>query len=197
MRSGNDQVSDQVNNVTRYHDIGAGKSSLIRLLLGIRNHDDMPMVAPVIGRSNVDVPTSADVHLFLDPASEYQRPILFADCEGFEGGERDTIAQAASSNTRLPVPSSSEALPSLNRILHFTKRVLRWASRDSQDHEKTSKRQYAVAEMYPRIFHAFSDVIVFVLNNPRSASPVSTTEHAPGSRELLANFVQQDHGGCC
>ncbi|KAI1264025.1 hypothetical protein F5Y18DRAFT_418041 [Xylariaceae sp. FL1019] len=151
---------------------GAGKSSLIRLLLGIRNRDDAPLAAPVIGRGNVDVPTSADVHLFLDPASEYQRPILFADCEGFEGGERETVSQSTSSSSRLPVSSSNEVVPPLSRILHFTKRALRWASRDSRDYEKTSKRQYAVSEMYPRIFHAFSDVVVFVLNNPRTMEDV-------------------------
>ena len=48
-----------------------------------------------------------------------------------------------------------------------TKRLLKWASHDSQKYEQTSKRGFAVSEMYPRIFYAFSDVIVFVLDNPK------------------------------
>jgi hypothetical protein len=45
--------------------------------------------------------------------------------------------------------------------------VLKWANRNSPDYEKTSKRGFAVSEMYPRIFYAFSDVVVYVLNNPK------------------------------
>lgn len=47
------------------------------------------------------------------------------------------------------------------------KRVLRWAQSDKEDSHETSKRTYAVKEMYPRIFYAFSDVVVFVLDKSK------------------------------
>lgn len=159
---------------------GSGKSTLIRLLIdsSTRANAESAVSVPVIGRTDCDTPTSADVHLYMDPETNSgTRPILFADCEGFEGGERSPIAQAATSavqasssghRTRdLPKPSGQPLQDFKRATQAVTKRVIRWASRNSQQHEKTSKRGYAVSEMYPRIFHAFSDVIVFVLNNPK------------------------------
>ncbi|KAI1741274.1 hypothetical protein F4680DRAFT_416257 [Xylaria scruposa] len=159
---------------------GAGKSTLIRLLIDAQSRSFLdnglpPMAAPIIGRSNCDTPTSADVHLYVDPKTyKSPRPMLFADCEGFEGGERDPVAQAISSthvqeNTS---PRAADTGGSLFRILRATKRALPWASRNAQDNEKTGKRQFTVSEMYPRILHAFSDVIVFVLNNPKTMEDV-------------------------
>jgi hypothetical protein len=105
----------------------------------------------------------------MDPESALsQRPILYADCEGFEGGERDPVAASAvaASDSNVgnasSIPSGTNPLRSLARSME---RKIKWASRDSKNHERTSKRGFAVSEMYPRIFYAFSDVIVFVLEN--------------------------------
>ncbi|KAI0965763.1 hypothetical protein F4678DRAFT_467205 [Xylaria arbuscula] len=164
----------------------AGKSTLIRLLINRTEQQDSlaGLAAPVVGRGDCELPTSADVHLYADPESfSTKHPILFADCEGFEGGERDPVASGSSpvqsqqpsriQRKALPVAGSTIKSTSLRRrIFPGTKRALAWARRDAPDHEKTSKRQYAVTEMYPRIFYAFSDVIVFVLNNPKTMEDV-------------------------
>lgn len=167
-----------------YTSSGAGKSSLIRLLID-PDGSDMPRsavtnAAPIVGRSNCEVPTSADVHLYADPKSySTNRPILYADCEGFDGGERDPIASMAivkdskhssPKSAGPPNPRSTTNSPSTNAftlLARGTKRALKWARRDHPDYENTSKRGYAVQQMYPRIFYAFSDVIVFVLTNAR------------------------------
>ncbi|ETS74669.1 hypothetical protein PFICI_13153 [Pestalotiopsis fici W106-1] len=154
---------------------GAGKSTLIRLLIDPVNHptsveESGSVAVPILGRSDCDVPTSSDVHLYIDPKTQKSdRPILLADCEGFEGGERDPIAQAVTVGRH---HASAKGRRSLSRVARASKINLKWASRKTPDHERTSKRQYAVTEMYPRIFHAFSDVIVFVLNNPKTLEDV-------------------------
>lgn len=125
---------------------------------------------PIIGRADSSVPTSADVHLYLSPAStRADHVILYADCEGFEGAERNPVALSAV--TSLAYQGGHETSPSRKRHFHKiaqgTKRALKWASREQKDFERVSKRGYTVAQMYPRIFYAFSDVIVWVLETPR------------------------------
>jgi hypothetical protein len=159
--------------VSRLTRQGAGKSSLIKLLIDLKNRvkaspDDF-ISTPIIGRSNATLPTSADVHLYMDPESKAsERPILYADCEGLEGGERNPVAANAILGSSVPkdsaslAPRGSSLVKSLARGI---KRSIKWATRDSESYEQTSKRGFAVSEMYPRIFYAFSDVIVFVLKN--------------------------------
>ncbi|KAK6220922.1 hypothetical protein LQW54_001842 [Pestalotiopsis sp. IQ-011] len=169
---------------------GAGKSTLIRLLMdsgsrGPGDNDTTPTSAPIIGRGNSIVPTSSDVHLYIDRKTrKSERPILFADCEGFEGGERNPVAKEAVSDRQESRPVAAASNNPIARLTRATKRGLRWASRNAPDYEKTGKRQYAVAEMYPRIFHAFSDVIVFVLNNPNTMEDVV---------EKLLEWADQNH----
>ncbi|TGJ87061.1 hypothetical protein E0Z10_g1710 [Xylaria hypoxylon] len=161
----------------------AGKSTLIRLLINPVQHQDSPagLAAPVVGRGDSELPTSADVHLYADPGSfSATQPILFADCEGFEGGERNPVASGGGSVRgsqsqpirRKAIPVAGSTHNPFRRFMPGTRRALAWARRDAPDRERTSKRQYAVAEMYPRIFYAFSDVIVFVLNNPKTMEDV-------------------------
>lgn len=149
---------------------------MINLLVGLKASatavdDDPTNLAPVIGRSSSAVPTSADVHLYLSPETKLtKRPILYADCEGFEGGERNPIAAnalAAEQNGTNQAPKDPKRPQAMRKLSQSTKRLLKWASHDSKSYETTSKRGYAVSEMYPRIFYAFSDVIVFVLDNPK------------------------------
>jgi hypothetical protein len=129
----------------------------------------------VVGRSTSEVPTSADVHLYADPQTlETGRPILYADCEGFEGGEQDPSAlkqftggPSQAMVRRGKTQTTSASSNAFQKLARGTKRALKWAKRDSPDHDKTSKRGYAVAQMYPRILYAFSDVVVYVLTNPR------------------------------
>ena len=83
-------------------------------------------------------------------------PILYADCEGFEGGEKTPLGarlrKRPISDPRLIQPEYAQArsLP------------IEWANT-----EESRQREYAVKELYPRLLYTFSDVVVFVLRNPR------------------------------
>ena len=148
---------------------GAGKSSLIKLLIDLKSDENETFETPVVGAAGRDVATSEDVHLYLDPdSSESQAPLLFADCEGLEGGERDPVG--AKLKRKL---ASSQNNAASSRRKPTSERELVWA-----DTPKKQSRDFAVAHLYPRLLYTFSDVIVFVLKNPRyvrfSASHWST-----------------------
>ncbi|KAK0724572.1 hypothetical protein B0H67DRAFT_657154, partial [Lasiosphaeris hirsuta] len=75
---------------------GAGKSTVIKMLINLEQAlagsqspraDCFP--APVTGLVDDIVPTTGDVHFYSDPATySERRPILYADCEGMNGGEK-------------------------------------------------------------------------------------------------------------
>jgi hypothetical protein len=137
---------------------GAGKSSLIKLIIDLKSDEDEPFETPVVGAAGRDVATSEDVHLYLDPeSSESQAPLLFADCEGLNGGERDPVGARLK---RKMVPSQKSK--SGGRRKPTSERELVWA-----DTAKKQSRDFAVAHLYPRLLYTFSDVIVFVVKNPR------------------------------
>jgi hypothetical protein len=137
---------------------GAGKSSLIKLLIDLKSDENEIFETPVVGAAGRDVATSEDVHLYLDPdSSESQVPLLFADCEGLEGGERDPVG--AKLKRKL---ASSQNNATSSRRKPASERELVWA-----DTPKKQSRDFAVAHLYPRLLYTFSDVIVFVLKNPR------------------------------
>lgn len=138
---------------------GAGKSSLIKLLIDLKSEESESFETPVVGAVGRDVATSEDVHLYLDPdSSESQAPLLFADCEGLEGGERDPIG------AKLKRKLASQNNVANGRRKPTSERELIWA-----DTPKKQSRDFAVAHLYPRLLYTFSDVIVFVLKNPRYA----------------------------
>ncbi|KAK6438068.1 hypothetical protein LTR95_005742 [Oleoguttula sp. CCFEE 5521] len=141
---------------------GAGKSTLIKLLIDLKSEEDERFPTPVVGAVGRDVATSEDVHLYLDPdSSESQAPLLFADCEGLEGGERDPIGAKLKRKmeSAQPVGPGGRRKP---RLKHTSERELIWA-----DTPKKQSREFAVAHLYPRLLYTFSDVICFVLRNPR------------------------------
>ncbi|KAE9377253.1 hypothetical protein N431DRAFT_542623 [Stipitochalara longipes BDJ] len=121
--------------------------------------------SPVVGASRHDnLPTSGDVHLYADPSTVHsQFPMLYADCEGLDGGEQAPLANQALKNT---APHPSEEVKRL--VIGGAKKVLEWAKDDV-----TSGREYAVKHLYPRLLFTFSDVIVFVLRNPKAFESVA------------------------
>jgi hypothetical protein len=139
---------------------GAGKSTLINLLIAIKASPGKPeLPTPVVGiTGRDDVPTSQDVHLYSDPATiTSETPLLFADCEGLEGGEREPVMskhQSHSQRSHVPYPTP--------RTQYSTERDIVWA-----DTPGRRSRQFAVTHLYPRLLYTFSDTIVFVLKNPR------------------------------
>lgn len=146
---------------------GAGKSALIKMLIDLNSNARQEAV-PVVGSVNDSVPTSGDVHLYVDPCthlSDY--PILYADCEGLEGGVQEPMALQA----RRVENSIKHAQPGrrtlsfqkrLRKKHHSSQREITWATTPEK---KT--RQFMVTNLYPRLLYTFSDVVVFVLRNPR------------------------------
>ncbi len=132
--------------------------------------------SPLVGSVNDNIPVSADVHLYADPHTILtDRPILYADCEGMEGGEsppknelyktRDRGDRA--SENGLPHGKPSESVSQIReKLIKKRNKVSRKISWALDDKEKL-KREFAVTELYPKVLYTFSDVVVFVLRNPK------------------------------
>ncbi|OTB11271.1 hypothetical protein K445DRAFT_359609 [Daldinia sp. EC12] len=144
---------------------GAGKSTLIKLL--IDRHDftapeGSNYYAPVTSSSHDRISTTGDVHLYADPSTLYSsHPLLLVDCEGLSGGE--AIPKQLRHHSQGPNVDSNNASASR----HCLTRKILWA-----DTPHTQKREFTVSQLYPRILYTFSDVVVFVLRNPRSFESV-------------------------
>ena len=129
--------------------------------------------SPLVGSVNDNIPVSADVHLYADPHTILtDTPLLYADCEGLEGGESPPkneiykMRDRASENG-LPHENPSESGPrkreKLSKKRIKVSRKISWAL----DDKEKSKREFAVTELYPKVLYTFSDVVVFVLRNPK------------------------------
>ncbi|SMR43927.1 unnamed protein product [Zymoseptoria tritici ST99CH_3D1] len=147
----------------------AGKSTLIKMLV---NHELQEQSAvnrsmfpsPVVGSVvNDAVPTSGDVHLYADPATHAEQlPILYADCEGFEGGERTPLGSRGRRKTMHAAAEmdNGDFQPASAQV---HSRTIEWANT-----EETRQREFTVSALYPRLLYTFSDCVVFVLRNPKT-----------------------------
>lgn len=115
------------------------------------------------------MPTSGDVHLYTDPNTYLSdSPILYADCEGLAGGEREPKGARSKLLKRMnPDPSeTAKRTKSFERsrrnLRHSSEREITWATTSEKQ-----TREFAVTQLYPRLLYTFSDVVVFVLKNPR------------------------------
>ncbi|KAI1119643.1 hypothetical protein F5Y14DRAFT_396046 [Nemania sp. NC0429] len=156
---------------------GAGKSSLIKLLIdrqGLDSQEDTTYWTPVTSSNHDYIPTTGDVHLYAEPSSFYtHEPLLFADCEGLNGGEALPKALRQSSRANNCNSSARQNLPNdtlstrhgWNPLMsvYSSRRSILWAKTPL-----TKKREFSVQHLYPKILYTFSDVVVFVTRNPRS-----------------------------
>lgn len=145
--------------------VGAGKSTIIKLVIDLSTHGNENFPTPVVGSVGIDLPTSADVHLYVDPhTSDSDSPILFADCEGLEGGERAPVGSKFRKRDKGSKSGHHENSPEAEhiRLEHTSEREITWADTPSK-----RSREFAVSHLYPRLLYTFSDVVVFVLKNPR------------------------------
>lgn len=153
---------------------GAGKSTIIKLLISRAqahtkfNHayQQLPeFPVPVPGRSDDNVATTGDVHLYSDPATYAKyRPLLYADCEGLNGGEkapRGTKCKEMVEATKAKAKNSTHVARARRKLTKS--KPLEWAISP-----ESKKREYSVERLYPRILYTFSDVIVFVLREVRT-----------------------------
>ncbi|KAK8047929.1 hypothetical protein PG996_015993, partial [Apiospora saccharicola] len=140
---------------------GAGKSTLIKLLIDrqdLTSLDGPRYYSPVTSSNHDRLPTTGDVHLYADPSTLYSNtPALFVDCEGLSGGEAmpKQLRHRSLDGVAHDLDQSQKKLS--------TTRTLAWAKTP-----QTRKREFAVSQLYPRILYTFSDVVVFVLRNPRA-----------------------------
>jgi energy-coupling factor transporter ATP-binding protein EcfA2 len=155
---------------------GAGKSTLVKMLIERQSYGiDAPeksrlFPCPIVGSARNDsVPTSGDVHLYADPSTCFTIfPTLYADCEGLEGGENIPIgsryrgAEAGILRKRDDSSLDPNREKKRRRLSLGQQRPIAWA-----DSPTKQKRQYGVTELYPRLLYTFSDVVVFVLQNPK------------------------------
>ncbi len=142
---------------------GAGKSTIIKLVIDLKTKVER-FPSPVVGAAGFDVPTSGDVHLYSDPQTYMSdNPILYADCEGLKGGEREPLGARL---RRKDKPSKVGRVDSFERqvqkIHHTSEREITWANTNAK-----RSREFTVTHLYPRLLYTFSDVVVFVLKNPR------------------------------
>ncbi|KAH7087111.1 hypothetical protein FB567DRAFT_526936 [Paraphoma chrysanthemicola] len=149
----------------------AGKSTLIKMLIELHDMDkssnETTFPSPIVGlpplsqqdgprrvnqRPMEHRPTSAEVHLYADPERFNKRtPLLYADCEGLNGGENPPIGAPESRAQVLETESTMRLTPPRTR-------PVLWA-----DAEKKRHRSFFVEQLYPRILYTLSDVVVFVM----------------------------------
>ena len=137
--------------------------------------EDFP--TPVVGGIGTSIPTSADIHLYADPKSQYtQFPRLYADCEGLRGGEKDPMAHRAmeGDSSRTETKKKFERSLDDEYLRRFQERAQGSKRRklDFAENEEARKREYTVREFYPRFLYTFSHVVVFVLHNERSVDTI-------------------------
>jgi predicted acylesterase/phospholipase RssA len=169
-RSSRDRTAKYPALVSFVGQTGAGKSSLIRLLIELHCPMNLRPQVPVVGSINhPDMPTSGDVHLYSDPKSfGGEQPVLYADCEGLDGGEREPLGAKSRNKTRRDdsrnrqAPRTASFTKHIRRKHNTSEREILWATTPV-----TRSREYHVRHLYPRLLYTFSDVIVFVMKNPR------------------------------
>ncbi|PIA80036.1 hypothetical protein CB0940_12119 [Cercospora beticola] len=154
-------------------DTNAGKSTLIKILIRRQHHNgistsesDFP--SPISGSTaHPNTPTTGDVHLYSDPStSNTPLPMLFADCEGLRGGAFEPSAiqyrKQAESRPDVILPGVAKRAKLRRNLWLRNPRLIKWAT--SEDRRT---REYVVTELYPRLLYTFSDVVVYVLHNPK------------------------------
>lgn len=156
--------------------VGDGKSTIVKILIELqklsagRSADSFP--TPIVGGIDTSIPTSADIHLYADPDSQYtQFPRIYVDCEGLTGGEKIPMAQRF---VEVDGPKNESKKKLETRLDNEYMRKLRQRAQGAKrrklvfaDNEETRKREYTVREFYPRLLYTFSHVVVFVLHNER------------------------------
>ncbi|KAF2158446.1 hypothetical protein M409DRAFT_31046 [Zasmidium cellare ATCC 36951] len=162
----------------------AGKSTIVKLLIhsgaGVGGPSAGSFASPVAGGPSHDTqPTTGDVHLYADPAtSETTLPMLFADCEGFEGGERPPLG----ARSRACEDTVANDNPWGPQRVHD----IRWT-----DTGKYQGREGVVASLFPRILYTFSSCVVFVLRNPKTFQSAVLTKLLDWGAAALERSVNQ------
>lgn len=156
--------------------------------------------SPVTSSNYDRIPTTGDVHLYADPATfNTSAPMLFVDCEGLNGGEArpkglwHIASESVPQGMLPPDPIESSYFNDSSRLLrsrYSSQRSISWAKTP-----QTKKREYTVSQLYPRILYTFSDVVVFVLRNPRYVTTNSQPIQYEGGS--FANHLEEHSSQLC
>ncbi|KAH6635987.1 hypothetical protein F5144DRAFT_644463, partial [Chaetomium tenue] len=160
---------------------GAGKSTITRTLLDLQRavsgRGDDEFIVPIPGRPGDPNPTTGDVHLYPDPSTQWgSTPLLFADCEGLDAGDKTPVAL---SNTATGV----------DRVRAFrgrAKRKITWVSGSKQ-----LRRDEVVRQLFPKILYTISDVVVFVLRASRTLEKVVADHLIPWAARSMYSSLNQ------
>ena len=162
----------------------SGKSAVVNLLISLaeEQHTSDGFPAPVVGAiANESVPTSDGVSMYADPATnESSQPIMYIDCEGFEGGEKTPLGSQVRRHNPAPDDDANQTEDSV-RV-----RSIKWATT-----EESRRREYAVTSLYPRILYTFSDCVVFVLRNPKTFQSSVLTKLIDWGAAALERSINQ------
>ncbi|RPA84531.1 hypothetical protein BJ508DRAFT_323445 [Ascobolus immersus RN42] len=154
--AGNSHANDQKSKAAKRESTNAAVEDTLQL---------KPCEMPVAGSVyEGDVPSSGDVHLYVDPWSiNTHIPILLVDCEGINGGNREPIAEATWRENLKRGNSDRHVKRIKNNLPLEVDRIF-----NSADKKERRTRQFAVEQVYPRILYAFSDTVVFVTQNAKT-----------------------------
>ncbi|KAF2173984.1 hypothetical protein M409DRAFT_62174 [Zasmidium cellare ATCC 36951] len=155
-------------------DTNAGKSTIIKILIRRQQLHNSKTTegefpSPISGSdAHEKTPTTGDVHLYADPGTaRTQFPLLFADCEGLEGGTGEPSAIQFRRNAAARAESAARLVRRPRAIWMRHPRPIEWATSEDK-----RSRDFVVKELYPRLLYTFSDVTVFVLKNPKTFQSV-------------------------
>ena len=129
------------------------------MLLALQQHlagrDGEELHHPVPGRVGDPSPTTGDVHLYPDPATQWTSvPLLFADCEGLDGGDKTPTTLAS---------VQGQSGSSMGIFRPRARRAIPWAAANTMQR----KREVIVRDLFPRVLYTLSDAVVFVLKEAR------------------------------
>ncbi|KAK4443093.1 hypothetical protein QBC34DRAFT_311656, partial [Podospora aff. communis PSN243] len=149
---------------------GSGKSTVIRMLIESHVEDDSDLsywASPICSESGDPRPGTGDVQLFADPSTNLTpRPMIFADSEGLDGGEREPRAVLEVNRTN-PITTNGNLRPV------------------SAPSSEIWGRGNCVSDIMPKFLFSLSDTIVFVTKNPRNLHRVVSDKLIPWAHDAL------------
>ena len=144
---------------------GDGKSSLIRLLISLseeklESSKSSSYPSPVLGGKYLDhFPVTGDTHLYVDPSTASDSlPLLYVDTEGLDGGDfqPQRLKRQNQQDESHKARRARAIFSTRPREIHY-----------STSNTEAQSRQWTVQQLYPRLLYTFSDVIIFVMKNPK------------------------------
>jgi energy-coupling factor transporter ATP-binding protein EcfA2 len=185
---------------------GAGKSTLIKILIdkekgGKVRSDGLSFSSPITSLANNNLPTSGDVHLYSDPMTYGdQCPVMYADCEGLEGG--DAIPGGAMFKQKDGVAMPTALHTNQSHDPQFRKKLRKKVGNPQRDiawavDPETKRREFAVTHLYPRLLYTFSDTVVYVLKNSKYVSSPYLLQHVLSTDSLNLELSSQQFSKSC